>query len=114
MTDSDRQKQYTGFSIDAGGVGYLRASIGMSTENAVLRALFPEKFWDMTHEDFEKGGFPFDFMSEEDQRLLHRLAIQYFLAVLSGIPKAEKICGWPSWVRKYRSLGMGSSWQRRG
>jgi hypothetical protein len=39
----DKEKQCTGFSIDAGEVGYLRASIGMTTENAFLRGLFPNK-----------------------------------------------------------------------
>lgn len=43
--EEDSKKQVTGFSIDAGDVGYLRASIGMVEENAVLRLMFPEKYW---------------------------------------------------------------------
>ncbi|MBA7692634.1 hypothetical protein ES703_101201 [subsurface metagenome] len=33
-TKKDQEKQYTGWSIKAGDVGYLRASIGMTRENA--------------------------------------------------------------------------------
>jgi hypothetical protein len=88
MKDSDRDKQCTGFSIAAGDVGYLRASIGMATENAVLRALFPAEFWEMAAGDRERGGLPFDFMSEGNQRLLDTLAVQYLLAVLTG----KKVC----------------------
>jgi hypothetical protein len=84
MTHSDKEKQCTGFSIAAGHAGYLRASIGMTTENAVLRALFPARFWEMAAEDREKGGLPFDFMSEDNQRLLDTLAVQYLLAVVTG------------------------------
>lgn len=45
-TEDEKKKQLTGFSIDAGDVGYLRASIGMMEENGVLREIFPEEFWD--------------------------------------------------------------------
>lgn len=46
QTENEKKKQITGFSIDAGNAGYLRASIGMQEENAVLRALFPDKYWE--------------------------------------------------------------------
>jgi len=42
----DQEKQCTGWSINAGEVGYLRASIGMTTENAFLRGLFPDEYWE--------------------------------------------------------------------
>lgn len=45
MGDGDKEKQITGWSIKAGKIGYLRASIGMVEENGVLRAIFPEHFW---------------------------------------------------------------------
>ena len=45
MTEEEKKAQYTGFSIDAGRVGYLRASIGMVRENQVLHELFPEEYW---------------------------------------------------------------------
>jgi hypothetical protein len=45
MTEEEKKKCYTGYSINAGEVGYLRASIGMLRENQVLRLVFPEKFW---------------------------------------------------------------------
>lgn len=45
MTKAEEKKQVTGFSIDAGGSGYIRASIGMVNENALLRVIFPEEYW---------------------------------------------------------------------
>lgn len=84
MTDADREKQCTGFSIAAGHVGYIRASIGMRTENAILRMLFPAEYWEMAGEDLEKGGLPFDFMAEGNQQLMDRLAVHYLLAVVTG------------------------------
>jgi hypothetical protein len=44
-TEADKKKQYTGWDINKGEVGYLRASIGMVEENQVLRLIFPEKYW---------------------------------------------------------------------
>lgn len=44
QTKKDKEGQGTGFSIDAGEVGYLRASIGMTTENYFLRLLFPDNW----------------------------------------------------------------------
>ena len=46
MTEAERLEQLTAsreFRLDSGGIGYLRAAIGMKRENALLRALFPEK-----------------------------------------------------------------------
>ena len=45
MGKKDEEKQYTGFDITKGSVGYLRASIGMVEENDVLRLIFPERYW---------------------------------------------------------------------
>ena len=45
QSQKDRDKQSTGFSIDSGDVGYLRASIGMTQENQILRLVFPEHIW---------------------------------------------------------------------
>jgi hypothetical protein len=56
-TEEDRQKQYTGFSIEAGNVGYLRASIRMYQENSVLRLIFPVKYW-----EGEECKEPYDFI----------------------------------------------------
>jgi hypothetical protein len=56
MTKEEKDSQYTGYSIDAGHNGYLRASIGMIEENRVLRAIFPEKLWEDEGEyDFKKN-----------------------------------------------------------
>lgn len=56
-TDDDEKKQITGYSIEAGNVGYLRASIGMTDENAVLRAIFPDKVWESSNENGEVYDF---------------------------------------------------------
>jgi hypothetical protein len=45
QTKKEKDAQITGFDINAGKFGYLRASIGMTKENNVLRLLFPENFW---------------------------------------------------------------------
>jgi len=59
MTEEDKEKRYTGYSIEAGNVGYLRASIGMIEENRVLRAIFPEKLWKAS------GALLYDFKGNE-------------------------------------------------
>ena len=45
MTKKDKDLRVTGFDISKGNNGYLRASIGMTEENAVLRMLFPDTMW---------------------------------------------------------------------
>jgi len=57
MTDKEKEKQYIGFSISGGQVGYLRASIGMRKENSILRAIFPNRYW----ETKEENGLEYDF-----------------------------------------------------
>lgn len=60
-TKEDKEAQYTGFDITKGNVGYLRASIGMMEENAVLRVIFPEKYW------YNHGKpVPYDFLNNTD------------------------------------------------
>ena len=46
QNDEAKEKQITGFSIGHGNVGYLRASIGMTQENQLLRMIFPEQLWE--------------------------------------------------------------------
>lgn len=46
MSETDKRNQFMGFSIEAGNVGYLRASMGMGAENEVLEWIFPKKCWD--------------------------------------------------------------------
>lgn len=58
MSEEEKKKQCTGFSIDAGNVGYLRASIGMYEENQVLRLVFPEKYWNNRTDN----GLKYDFI----------------------------------------------------
>lgn len=74
----DQEKQQTGFSIDAGEVGYLRASIGMVRENTFLRALFPEKYWD------NKTGKPIRYeFTKEKYKILVKAGIAYIVSVLA-------------------------------
>lgn len=51
MTDADRERQITGYCINAGRVGYLRAAIWMAQENAFLRELFPKEYWEADRPD---------------------------------------------------------------
>jgi hypothetical protein len=75
-TQQDWDDQMTGWSIDAGSVGYLRASIGMITENAVLREIFPEKYWTAGSTD------EFDFKGA--YALLGKLGFEYLASVVEG------------------------------
>lgn len=79
QTRTQQKAQYTGYSIDAGNVGYLRASIGMETENAVLREVFPNEIW-------EKAGkyIPYDF--NQGFAVLQAVAKKYLASCLFGIP----------------------------
>ena len=76
MSEKDKKKQLTGFCINAGNVGYLRASIGMRSENSVLRKVFSEEFW--------KGkSLRFEF-NEEGYRSLEKLGFIYLLSTITG------------------------------
>ena len=66
------------WSIDAGRFGYLRASIGMADENAVLRTLFPEKYWK------ERSTEEYDF--EAGYEMLSVLGMKYLMSAVSGEP----------------------------
>ena len=45
QNDEEKDKQITGYSIGHGYTGYLRASIGMTQENQLLRMIFPDQYW---------------------------------------------------------------------
>ena len=45
QNDVEKDKQITGYSIGHGYTGYLRASIGMTQENQLLRMIFPDQYW---------------------------------------------------------------------
>ena len=81
MTPKEKQARLTGFSINAGNVGYLRASIGMVNENTVLRILMPDH-WECSQEEADNGGKPYNF--EGNCTLLERLARQYLIATMVG------------------------------
>jgi len=68
QTDEETEKQSTGFSISSGDVGYLRASIGMHNENALLREIFPKKYWEPKEKDFVVvGKTTYDFDKDKKE-----------------------------------------------
>jgi len=73
----DEKKQYTGYDINAGDVGYLRASIGMSRENSVLRVLFNKKFWESSK------ALRFEFTEKGFERL-QILGLYYLMSAIRG------------------------------
>lgn len=77
QTKAEEKAQITGYSINAGSVGYLRASISMEKENAVLREVFPDKFW-------EGKALPYDF--DAGWKTLNLIAKKYLSSCLFGIP----------------------------
>ena len=92
-TEEDKNKQMTGFSINAGDSGYLRASIGMTKENSVLRFVFPEEIWESAEEDGERFEF-----TEEGYKNLQILGFTYIMSVFTGKeiehPETEKQKGY--------------------
>jgi hypothetical protein len=95
QTQAEKEKQYAGFSINAGDKGYLRASIGMHEENAVLRNVFPAKFWnpdpkgDWTEDQWENfKGFEYNF--EKNIELLKESLKAYLLNKALPKPKQKK------------------------
>jgi len=80
MTEEDKKKQITGFSIAAGRVGYLRASIGMIEENECLRRIFPPEYW-------ESGeSLPYDFKANYDKMVAE--IVRYLTEKM--LPKSEE------------------------
>jgi len=73
MTKKEEDGQITGYAIDAGEKGYLRASIGMVKENTVLRMVFPN-CWEEQKE--------FDFQNEKNITILELSARAYLLSVI--------------------------------
>lgn len=78
MTKAENGKQTTGFSIGAGAVGYLRASIGMKNEIFILEHLFPAEFWSSDNEE----GLKYNF--KENYEKCIRIGVHYLLAGLTG------------------------------
>ncbi|MFH1934300.1 MAG: hypothetical protein ABIN18_22350 [Pseudomonadota bacterium] len=76
-TRKDKEKQITGFDINAGNAGYLRASIGMTTENAFLRGLFASDYWE--------AGKPLRYhFTEEGYKKLHMAGLAYLASSITG------------------------------
>ena len=88
QTKAEKKAQYTGYSINSGKVGYLRASIGMETENSVLGEVFPLKtYWlheDVEAKEDEDGYTPYDF--KQGWAVLQMVAKKYLASMLFGIP----------------------------
>jgi len=76
-TEEERNEQTTPFSIDAGKVGYLRASIHMEAENTVLCILFPSEYW-------KCKKIEYDFV--ENSKRLQEIVVWYILG------KNEQVC----------------------
>lgn len=125
-TEADHKKQITGFSIDAGNVGYLRASIGMREENAVLRKVFPNEFWWLTpkgkmmpEEEMKKlpketqdRGPIYDFTNEKNVSNLHG-AIRTYLS--ESMAESVDLSGTIMWTHSlYRFYSLGCQKQREG
>lgn len=77
-TEQEQKAQCTGWAIDAGDVGYLRACVSMTSENGVLRLLFPEKYW----RDRSKDAY--DFKGNFAQ--LSAIGWRYLVSVAQGVP----------------------------
>ena len=75
MTEEDRKRQCTGFSLDSGDRGYLRASVGMIRENIVLAIIFPEKYWNSPE--------PLPYKFKENWDLVVSLGASYIVSVLT-------------------------------
>ncbi|MEM5784835.1 MAG: hypothetical protein QXF15_03815 [Candidatus Aenigmatarchaeota archaeon] len=65
MTKEEEERQYTGFNIYKGYVGYLRASAGMHSEIDLLHRIFPEQYW-------EKGDYlKYDFIKNHEKNIIY-------------------------------------------
>ena len=93
MDNKDAEKQITGFDIDAGDKGYLRASIGMHNENTLMRGLFGKKVWEPEKKDQVTAYFdkeykenvqyvPFDFKKHFSEAVAY--SVEYILCVANG------------------------------
>ena len=93
MTKKEKEAQLTGFSIDDGRNGYLRASISMFTENSLLRGLFPDRYW--------KGkGIRYKF-SQRGYMALQKAGLFYLISALTGKPIENPKS------REYKEFGEG-------
>ena len=79
MTKEDKEKRYTGFSISSGNIGYLRASIGMHQENAILRKIFPVEYWEG---DGDPMRFKFNDKAMSKVSLYGRLYLAHAIMVI--------------------------------
>ena len=86
-TAEDKEKQNTGFRIDAGDVGYLRASMGMVRENSFLRALFPEKYWNNNMGKAIRCKF-----TEDKYRILIKAGVVYLSCISIGRKAGGNFC----------------------
>lgn len=86
-TKEDKEKQATGFNIGHGDVGYLRASIGMTKENYVLRKVFPPEYWATEEKSAladKEGNMRFKFTPEGFAEM-QKHCFAYILAVIGKV-----------------------------
>jgi len=81
MTKKEKEAQI-GSEIYKGNVGYLRASIGMREENALLRNIFPDKYWH-AHKIME-----YDFIGNHSKNMNY--IVSYILKPLITIEVDEQ------------------------
>lgn len=79
QTEGEKEKQISRiFEISAGHVGYLRASLGMVSENSFLKILFPSEYWDAGSK-----GLRFEF-TEEKFKELEKAGFAYLMSAFTG------------------------------
>ena len=81
MTEEEKDAQSARFSIAAGRVGYLWASMFMLRENQILCELFPSEYW------ISSEPLPYDFEANYEKVL--SLGAKYILTILYEL-------SWPS------------------
>ena len=85
QTDTEKQREVP-FMIDAGNAGYLRASIHMTRENAVLKLLFREEYW-------KGNGSEDEYDFAEMYKWLDVVAVHYLKCVQKKRPLALSLKG---------------------
>lgn len=79
QTEEEKEKQISIiFEISAGYVGYLRASLGMVSENSFLKILFSSEYWDAGGK-----GLRFEF-TEEKFKELEKAGFAYLMSAFTG------------------------------
>lgn len=80
QAEEEKTKQLANhYYINAGHLGYLRASLGMISETSFLRVLFSTEYWEPT----QGKGLRFEF-TEEKLKGLQKAGILYLISAYTG------------------------------